>query len=334
MTATSKNLQELHSLQLLPLDKLHRNDWNPNFMANAVRESIKKNISQRGFNGVILVQKRNERMQKDNVIIDGENRTAILKELGYKEAPCYVLDITEEEARALTVRINREHGEIMPDKLARLLKETSVNPATMPDADRLAELFGMTKRELDIYRALNIPDEAIAKAVASESAAPQVRPMDGDDLGLKISRDGATVTVGWEGIEKLVKKTSRRFGEGQFDAVIAVTKGGIIPAVLMARELKIDKVLMFDPKEPAAYGFKADPQLDYLVVDDIFDSGKTFEKIKQAMKDVRLRFAFLFSRNHIDFKTPENARRMVIGHTLGHSAWLVFPWESREQQNT
>jgi ParB/RepB/Spo0J family partition protein len=56
------------------------------------------------------------------VIVDGEHRWRAAKELGWQEIRCEIVDISEDDAKALCYRRNRERGTIDPFKEAALFK--------------------------------------------------------------------------------------------------------------------------------------------------------------------------------------------------------------------
>ena len=87
---------------------------NPRVNDNSV-ELVKNSIREFGFNGAILVD-------KDNVIIAGHTRFRALKELGYTEIPCIVLDLPKDKANALRIADNKT-AEISDWDYGKLEKE-------------------------------------------------------------------------------------------------------------------------------------------------------------------------------------------------------------------
>jgi uncharacterized protein len=53
----------------------------------------------------------------------------------------------------------------------------------------------------------------------------------------------------------------------------------------------------------------------YLVVDDIYDNGYTFNRVCDMVKEFDCDFAFLMTR----YKKK----------VLNHKKWIVFPWEGK-----
>jgi ParB-like chromosome segregation protein Spo0J len=114
-----------YETQKIPVNKVNLNNWNPNFVPTDIIDAIRDDIIQNGFIGHIVVQKHNKKLNKDNVIINGEHRYKVFKELRGKEIPSIVLDIDDTRAMALTIRLNREHGELLPNKIGEVLREIS-----------------------------------------------------------------------------------------------------------------------------------------------------------------------------------------------------------------
>lgn len=109
----------------LPINSVNLNNWNPNFVPTDIIDAIRDDIKQNGFIDPIAVQKYNKKLKKENVIINGEHRWRILKEMGGTEIPAIVLDVDDNRAKALTIRLNREHGELLPNKIGDVLRSIS-----------------------------------------------------------------------------------------------------------------------------------------------------------------------------------------------------------------
>lgn len=131
----------------------------------------------------------------------------------------------------------------------------------------------------------------------------------------------------WQEIEVLVGKlvhTMRR-SDRKYDVVLAVTNGGIIPARLIARELDINHIQFILVRKKKLYAEDMLPLLKgrkYLVVDDMYDTGETFNKVYAMVKDFDCDFAFLMSRY-------ENSNASLVAKVLNHEKWIVFPWEGK-----
>ena len=119
---------------------------------------------------------------------------------------------------------------------------------------------------------------------------------------------------------------------GPFRGIVAIARGGLVPAALVARLLD---VRMVDSLAVSSYdGHRRGPArvlkspqtaaLDrgegWLVVDDIADSGATCALARTILP--RARFAALYA------KPEARAALDLYAAEAAASAWIVFPWEA------
>lgn len=158
-----------NQVQMIALSKININNWNPNFESSEIQNAVKDDIIKNGFIDPITVQKKNKKMNKQFVIIDGEHRFLKLKEiieqsetkkpidkqdkklLDKAMIPCIVIDCSDKTAMALTIRLNRERGSLMPDKLGQVIREISPNA----DVDYLHDLVYIPRDELLLLSGLS-----------------------------------------------------------------------------------------------------------------------------------------------------------------------------------
>jgi hypothetical protein len=103
----------------VPIGFLKPNPWNPNVQDSFIFEKEKESIRRFGFVVPITVREMGDSWE----IIDGEHRWKAAKELGYLSIPVIVIDVTEEEAKQLTIVLNETRGEANPEKLKALLAD-------------------------------------------------------------------------------------------------------------------------------------------------------------------------------------------------------------------
>lgn len=122
----------------------------------------------------------------------------------------------------------------------------------------------------------------------------------------------------WSEIDTLVKTLSEKIiaTNRTFSSISTISRGGLVPARLLADHLGIETIFVDKNKIPS----------DSLFVDDIFDSGSTFKKIIPKADDpTKLVFATLFARR--DKKYP---KQLIFGKkTLGNE-YIVYPWDKLE----
>ncbi|MEZ4664166.1 MAG: phosphoribosyltransferase family protein [Caldilineaceae bacterium] len=142
----------------------------------------------------------------------------------------------------------------------------------------------------------------------------------------------------WEQITDLVRVLTNQLNRDDYDAVLAITRGGMIPGCLVSEWLDLRNVMtaavMFYTvteqtlDEPRFLQFPADPLLygkRILLVDDVWDSGKTVMAVKQRVHEAGghptvavIHYkptASRFPADRPDFYAQET------------DAWIVYPWE-------
>ena len=124
--------------------------------------------------------------------------------------------------------------------------------------------------------------------------------------------------------------------DGGWRAVVAITRGGMAPAMIVSRELDIRTVDTISVKSYQAGGGKADTQRDaevlkspdaalmgngegILIVDDLVDSGKTLELVRSLYP--KAHFATVYAK--------PAGEGMVDTFITGVSqdTWIFFPWD-------
>ena len=131
----------------------------------------------------------------------------------------------------------------------------------------------------------------------------------------------------WNDIENLVKKTSLKIKENnkKYDIIIGIKNGGIIPAKLISRELDIYDIDFISIKKNQMFIYCNFPRnKKYLVIDEIYDTGKTFLAVNKFFNSFEYDFACLISR----YRIIDNSK-IITGEILNHNKWIVFPWENR-----
>lgn len=140
-------------IQKIKTEKLISASYNPrkNLQpGDAEYEKLKRSISEFGYVEPIIWNQRTEQ------VVGGNQRLKVLKELGFEEVDCVVIDVSEEKEKALNVALNKIDGEWDLDKLTILLQEI-----TIKDIDE--ELTGFEKTEInEILQNIYIEQEDVA----------------------------------------------------------------------------------------------------------------------------------------------------------------------------
>ena len=156
--------------QLIGVGCLQANEWNPNVMQDTEYQALKQDMHVHGADGVdaVLVSpykvfhsSKDDDMKSYFVIVDGEHRWRAAVELGWKEIRCEIQDITEDDAKALCYRRNRERGTIDPFKEAALFK-TELPKLTQA---KIAGKYGVDQSTVSQRLSLLKLDEKVLAAV-------------------------------------------------------------------------------------------------------------------------------------------------------------------------
>jgi len=127
--------------------------------------------------------------------------------------------------------------------------------------------------------------------------------------------------VNWNDIEEIIKKLSKSILElnRSFSSITTISRGGLIPSRLIADALNIKKIYVDQNKFLS----------DSLFVDDIFDSGKTFNDIFLHVDDgSKFIFATLYARRGMTYP-----KQLIYGEKTFDNSYVVFPWDKLEFRN-
>jgi len=140
--------------------------------------------------------------------------------------------------------------------------------------------------------------------------------------------------VSWDQLHKDSKALAwRLIDTGQrWDKIIAVVRGGLVPAAIIARELDIHYV---DTVCVSSYTLKEQGELkiiksieglngeNALIIDDLVDTGKTARIVRQMLPHAH--FATVYAkpdgRPYVDTYVTE----------VSQDTWILFPWDSEIQ---
>ena len=113
-------------VELVALDKVRPNGWNPNRMTPFMKESLRTGLETDGWlsSQALLVWGKDSSGKARNIIIDGEHRWTAARELGMERGPMVFLEgVSEKAAKALTIKMNQKRGTFDSDGLAALLRD-------------------------------------------------------------------------------------------------------------------------------------------------------------------------------------------------------------------
>ena len=146
--------QVFHTVELIDVERIRPNDYNPNAMPAKTYEALVASIKARGFKSAIYVRPPDD--SGVYTIVDGEHRWRAAKETGIQQLPCVVLPATQDEAMMDTISMNQLRGNLVPVKVALVIAELSKR---IP-VEALEKELGFEEHELeDQLELLKLPDD-------------------------------------------------------------------------------------------------------------------------------------------------------------------------------
>ncbi|MCJ7822331.1 MAG: ParB N-terminal domain-containing protein, partial [Armatimonadetes bacterium] len=136
-TKSATNPHDGLAVTHVPIAHLRAASHNPRHMLASELEKLKRSITEFGFVEPVVVRK------EDNTVIGGHQRLEAAKALGMQTVPVVYVDVTEAQAKALNLALNKIQGEWDLPKLGDLLEELR----DLPDLDET--LSGFDHQEMD-----------------------------------------------------------------------------------------------------------------------------------------------------------------------------------------
>jgi len=145
----------------------------------------------------------------------------------------------------------------------------------------------------------------------------------------------------WREMRRDVNALCRQITLDNFNpnVIVGISRGGLVPGIMMSHWFK-------KPFRPLVASLRDFPEWEeflpkpqdktVIIVDDICDSGETFQRIKYSIDDYNktvlsnkqcadIRFASLWWNNEVSFKPHYFSQEMAKDST---DTWIHFPWES------
>jgi len=136
--------------------------------------------------------------------------------------------------------------------------------------------------------------------------------------------------VSWDELHRNARALAWRLAElGPFEGIIAITRGGLVPAAIISRELEVRLV---DTVCVASYEHKSlgkssvlkevtsTPDGEgWLIIDDLVDTGTTAKVVREMLP--KAHFATVYAKP---------AGRPVVDTfvtEVSQDTWILFPWD-------
>jgi hypoxanthine phosphoribosyltransferase len=147
----------------------------------------------------------------------------------------------------------------------------------------------------------------------------------------------------WDEVDQLIEHLQPQF-EGEFDAMVMITRGGVIPGGLLAEAMNLTHILTAAVDFPAQFQMETSKLMAWpqfiqfpeehqlrtrrtLVVDDVWGSGRTITAVKNRVSAAGgLPFTCVLHfnpyRNLFGSARPDYYAAITDAH-------IVYPWEIR-----
>lgn len=130
--------------ELTPAEYNPRKELKP---GDAAYEKLKRSIETFGYVEPIIYNERS------GTVVGGHQRLSVLRDLGETEVECVIVNMDEEDEKALNIALNKVNGEWDMEKLTELLAEidSTEYDATLTgfDLDEIEELIRTSAPEME-----------------------------------------------------------------------------------------------------------------------------------------------------------------------------------------
>jgi hypoxanthine phosphoribosyltransferase len=144
--------------------------------------------------------------------------------------------------------------------------------------------------------------------------------------------------VSWEELDRLVGILAERLRGETFDVLLAITRGGMVPAGMLAYRLRLRDILVaaveyYDETgtpgpHPTFFQFPSDPLLRgkrVLVVDEVWDSGTTIHAVTERVRQAGGQ-PFTAVLHYKPERSVVPTRPDV--HAIETDRWVVYPFKA------
>ena len=199
-------------------------------------------------------------------------------------------------------------------------------------ADRLCDAGPSIRQHINIF----VDGErtvSLGAPVAPDATVHVIPAIAGGSEATATERDIVT----WDDLDGLVASLAAQVA-GEYDAMLAITRGGMVPAGMLAYRLGIRDILVAAVAYYDAHGtpgpaptflqFPADPLLRgrrILLVDEVWDSGTTIHAVSQRVRQA----GGIPTTAVLHYKPARSVVPGVPDHfAAATDAWVVYPFKA------
>jgi len=142
--------------------------------------------------------------------------------------------------------------------------------------------------------------------------------------------------VTWAEVHRDTRILVRRLlSKGPFQGIVALTRGGLVPAAIVAREMSIHVVdtlciSSYDEQVQGSIRVLKEPHAalenggeGWLLIDDLVDTGTTMKAARDILPNAH--FATVYAK-------PKGLQLIdTYVHDIEQDVWIFFPWDTSPQ---
>jgi xanthine phosphoribosyltransferase len=144
--------------------------------------------------------------------------------------------------------------------------------------------------------------------------------------------------VTWRDVHRDTRALARLLaGRGPWTGIVAIARGGLVPAAIVAREMNIRTidvlcVATYEDRTKGTPRMLKSPDAavavrgkGWLVIDDLVDTGETLKAARALLPDAY--FATVYGK-------PDGLPLVdTYVHSIEQDCWVVFPWDIPDDDN-
>jgi hypothetical protein len=163
----------------VPLERLHRAEWNANVVPPETLAKVRRSIEEFGVVENLVARPHPERAG-DLEVLSGNHRLELYREMGLPDAPVVEVEADDARARLLAQTLNRTRGADDPEAYARLLADVL---AELPMEDVLGFLPETEQSIAQLLEGIAEPLPADIDEAPPVPAEPESTPGEVYELG-------------------------------------------------------------------------------------------------------------------------------------------------------
>ena len=214
---------ETMKVELVDIDWLKPNDWNPNRQTDDEFEKLKKSIVENGFMQPCVVL-------EDGTIVDGEHRWKACKELGMPKIAVVISNVDDVQRKLATIQFNEARGNEDMELLSAMMRDFEALGA----GDRVMDSLGLEQEGWQ--RLLDYGGTVLDQFPGEQpSAAWEPSPTATGQVESYRTEDGSEA----QSVSAAASKPAPRAGESSVPGLGQHDPGYEAPDVRMARRIFI-----------------------------------------------------------------------------------------------